>query len=150
MPRIDSMDVENGVQRFTRFLRASRFNVTEARKRVAREALSMQGHFEAAHLWGQLQKTTNISFSTVYRTLSLLVQAGLLRVIDLGDPHAHFEVTDEGHHEHLVCSHCGRVVEVEDEALNVAIAEVAQKQGFQPQGHSLRVFGLCKKCRQGG
>ncbi|MFO8034768.1 MAG: transcriptional repressor [Candidatus Bipolaricaulota bacterium] len=144
------MDVENGIERFTRFLRASRFNVTEARRRVAHEALCMEGHFEAAELWARLQKSSNISFSTVYRTLSLLVQAGLLRVIDLGDPHAHFEAADEAHHEHLVCSRCGHVVEVEDESLNQAIGEVARVRGFQPEGHSLRVFGLCKKCRQGG
>ncbi len=144
------MNVDDGVERFTRFLRASRFNVTEARRQVAREALSMHSHFEAAELWARLQKNSTISFSTVYRTLSLLVQAGLLRVIDLGDPHAHFEVADQAHHEHLVCSQCGRVVEVEDESLNEAIAEVARVRGFLPEGHSLRVFGLCKQCRQGG
>jgi len=144
------MNVENGVERFARFLRASRCNITRARRKVAREALSMDGHFEAAELWARLQEDSNISFSTVYRTLSLLVQAGLLRVIDLGDPHAHFEVADETHHEHLVCSSCGRVVEVEDESLNQAIAEVARDRGFLPEGHNLRVFGLCERCRRRG
>ncbi len=110
----------------------------------------MDGHFEAAELWARVKANSNISFSTVYRTLSLLVQAGLLRVIDLGDPHAHFEVADAGHHEHLVCSRCGHVEEVEDPTLNEAIDVVARTRGFRPEGHSLRVYGMCKKCRQGG
>jgi len=144
------MDVEAGLERFTRFLRANRCNVTDARRRVAREALSIEGHFEAADLWARLQKSTSISFSTVYRTLHLLVEAGLLRMIDLGDPHAHFEIADQGPHEHLVCTRCGVVTEVRDEGLERSIAEVARTQGFMPEGHSLRVYGLCHSCAQKG
>ncbi len=144
------MDVEAGLERFTRFLRANRCNVTDARRRVAREALSIEGHFEAADLWARLQKSTSISFSTVYRTLHLLVQAGLLHMIDLGDPHAHFEIAEQGPHEHLVCARCGRIEEVRDKGLERSIAEVARMRGFVPDGHSLRVFGLCSRCAKKG
>lgn len=142
------MEEDLALDQFTQFLRKNGHNVTQARSLIAKAALAMDRHFEAADLWAKLKKEHPVSVSTVYRTLNLLVQAGLLRVTDLGDPHAHYEVAGETHHEHLVCTQCGQVVEVEDEKLLAAIGRVAHAYGFHTQGHSLRIFGLCPHCRE--
>lgn len=135
---------------FISFLRQSGHKVTRVRRQVAKEALCMDGHFEAADLWERLRQTrvSKVSVSTVYRTLDLLVQAELLQVTDLGDPHAHYEVARGKGHEHILCIKCGQVTEVVDPELEAAIDRLARGHGFRLEGHSLRVYGICSRCQK--
>jgi Fur family ferric uptake transcriptional regulator len=94
-----------------------------------------------------LQDNADVSLATVYRVLGQPEQAGILsrRTFDAGP--AVYEIDDGGHHDHLVCVHCGRVNEFEDPAIEARQAQVAAAQGFQLSDHRLVLYGLCQHCR---
>ena len=92
---------------------------------------------------------TECDLVTVYRNLNTLEEMGMVRRFDFGDGVARFELLaegDDGHHHHLVCKRCSRVVEVEG-CFPVEIeAALARRHGFTHITHKLEFFGLCPKC----
>ena len=125
-------------------------NITRSRERIVEEVFKTHEHFDATDLWARLRDTT-ISLSTIYRTLNLLVDSGLVREVDLGDAHLHYEhVFGRRHHEHLICVGCGKVLEFFDRSLEETVLEVAERFNLQHHSHSLQIFGLCKECRGRG
>ena len=80
-----------------------------------------------------------------YRTLKVLVEAGLAHARDFGDGQTRYEVASD-HHDHLICSKCGLVLEFEDDEIEVLQEKVAQRLGgFKIVQHRLELFGLCPK-----
>jgi len=108
----------------------------------------MGGHFGVEELASRLyQRTEPVSRATVYRTVGLLESAGIIRRIDLDEPHAHYESTVGGaHHEHLICARCGKVEEVSDKLLENRIERIAQTHGFRLTRHMVQLVGLCREC----
>ena len=135
---------------FTAYLRNEGFSVTAQRKAVLTEIAAMGTHFNVEQLAQHLRKTRPpVSRATVYRTVHHLEQAGVIRKIDFDEPHAHYESTiGEPHHEHLICSSCGRVTEVADRALEKRIETIAARHGFSLEKHTVQLFGLCNRCRR--
>jgi Fur family ferric uptake transcriptional regulator len=109
----------------------------------------MEGHFEADDLAFRLRKKgSRISRATVYRTLPLLVKAGLLNRVIHGEKHQHYEhIHDEPQHDHLICLKCGGIVEFEEQSLREAEEKICGKHQFQPEKVVVEIFGYCKKCR---
>src|SRR3989338_2773439 len=90
-----------------------------------------------------------VSKATIYRTLSLLVQCGLLREVIFGEKHSHYEhVHENEHHDHLVCSGCGKIIEFTDEELERLQDAVCLQYQFLPESHRLQIQGLCKECQR--
>ena len=89
-----------------------------------------------------------VSRATVYRTLSKLVDAGLLRRLEMG-PRMFYE-HDYGYpqHEHLYCLQCGKVIEFQSPAIDAAISEVCLENNFQASGHSFVIRGTCAECNR--
>jgi Fe2+ or Zn2+ uptake regulation protein len=85
------------------------------------------------------------NYSTVFRAVSSLERDGLINRIDLGDGKLHYERTDE-HHEHIRCSDCGRVAEVEGCVLEGASSAVTNRTGFKVTSHQLLFSGICPDC----
>ncbi len=134
------------VQRFQEFLRRTGRNVTQARLKVLRAVLSHHGHFDASDIWASLRRE-HVSMATVYRTLELLEEAGLVRKVRLGDARAHYEHTlAGGDHGHLVCRNCGKVIEFPVERLRAILEESAAKYGFRVEKVLVQAVGLCDKC----
>ena len=86
--------------------------------------------------------------ATVYRVLEAFVEKGIARQVDLGKGHASFEREGASHHHHLVCTHCGRVEDVEDCDADAFAAQALErsKQFARVARHSLELFGTCKEC----
>jgi len=144
------MPGEDPVRLFKRYLKAKGLNITKTRERIVEEVFKIHEHFDASELWARLRHTS-ISLSTIYRSLDLLVDSGLVRKVDLGDAHIHYEhVFGRRHHEHLICVGCGKVLEFFDQPLEEAILEVTERFGFQHHSHSLQIFGLCRQCQGKG
>jgi len=137
--------------RFSRYLRSRGHSVTWQRTKVLEEILKVAPHFDVEELTARLQRRrAGVSRATVYRTVGHLQEGGFLRELDLDTPHAHFEVVaDRVHHEHLVCSRCGRVVEASDAALEKRIDAMARKHGFAIVRHQVQITGLCAQCSAG-
>src|SRR5437016_6241305 len=106
-------------------------------------------HFDADQLIDDLKRAGfRVSRATVYRTLNKLVDAGLLRRLELG-PRSYYE-HDYGYpqHEHLVCEKCGTMIEFQNPAVEQMIREVCQDNQFQTTGHTFIIRGVCGACNQ--
>jgi Fur family ferric uptake transcriptional regulator len=134
---------------FLAFLKARGDRVTQTRRIVLEHALGRKDHFKADDLAGDLAGGVDrVSRGTVYRTLALLVQAGIVREIRDTDTHAHFEpVFDREPHEHMICDECGKFIEFIDQGLAGHIDRACAKQKFSQRIHRVVVFGLCKDCK---
>ena len=88
--------------------------------------------------------------ATLYRALDSLTEVGIVRRIDVGHAHAHYEleVCEKHHHHHLICKMCGKIEDVElCEVRDISTATLKHSKEFSTiQGHSLEFFGVCKKC----
>lgn len=86
-------------------------------------------------------------YSTVYRTLRLLVENGYANARDFGGAHTLFEPADETHHhDHVVCLRCGKVQEFEDAEIEKLQEEAARRLGFRITSHRLELYGVCSSC----
>lgn len=138
------------VDRFTRYLRDRRLPVTRQRIEVAQSLLRMPDHPSVDRIQRDLaQRGVRVGTATVYRTLDLLVESGLVRQHDFGDGFRRFEaVAERAHHEHLICQRCGRVVEFTNERLERMVEMIADEMQFLHRQHRVEVYGLCTECRR--
>ncbi len=136
------------LERFERFLHQKDLRLTEARAAIVEAALARQGHYPIEDLIGDLKRRgIRGSKATVYRTLPLLAQAGILQAaIVAGDAKSYETTFGRHHHDHLLCSRCGKVVEFEFEAFEILQKEVAARYGFRLEGHHHELVGTCPDC----
>ncbi len=123
--------------------------LTGMRKLIVREVHATDCHFSGDDIFLRLRnKGHDISRASIFRTLPLLVDAGLLRVSLSTEKHRHYEHTlGHAHHEHLVCNRCGHVEEFHDPGLEVLLLEIAARSEYLASDHKVEVFGLCGVCR---
>lgn len=140
------------IAKFAGFLQQQGLKLTSEREALIREIFSIHYHFEADELLFKMkQNNTKISRATVYRTLELLVKSGLVRRVHLGEDHYHYEhVSGNSHHDHLICTTCGAVIEFHDEELEQRQREICERKKFTPTFHNLQILGLCDACRRKG
>ena len=147
-----SPSIDREVTRFQTFLQGQGLKLTAERTALVREIFSTHYHFEADELLFKMkEKNVKISRATVYRTLELLVKSGLVRRVHLGEDHYHYEhVTGNSHHDHLICTTCGGVIEFHDEMLEQRKREICEKKKFTPTFHNLQILGVCDSCKRKG
>jgi Fe2+/Zn2+ uptake regulation proteins len=140
------------IQRLAAFLQTQGLKMTSERGALVSEICSTHYHFEADELLLKLKdKDIKISRATVYRTLDLLVRCGMVRRVHLGEDHYHYEhVGQDSHHDHLVCTTCGNVIEFHDGILEQRQREICQKKKFLPTFHNLQILGVCESCQRKG
>lgn len=126
------------------------FRWTNQRSLIVRTALSTHEHFTAEELLEFCrQKDPKVSRATVYRTLAVLEDAGFVEGLDTGDGGRRFEhVIGHEHHDHMVCLHCGTILEFRDDELEKRQEAAARRLGFRIERHSLRIYGTCRECRR--
>src|SRR5712691_1645604 len=144
--------VQKEVDRFAGFLQQQGQKLTAERAALVREIFATHYHFEADELLFKMkEKSLKISRATIYRTLELLVKSGMVRRVHLGEDHYHYEcVTGNSHHDHLICTTCGTVIEFHDPILEERQIEICQRKKFTPTFHNLQILGLCDSCRRKG
>jgi len=106
-------------------------------------------HLSTEELYLKLKESMpGIGFATVYRTLKLFAESGIAREIQFGDGQTRYEHLHAGeHHDHLVCTRCGAIMEFENETIEKLQAEVARNHGFTITNHKLELYGICAKCK---
>jgi Fur family transcriptional regulator, ferric uptake regulator len=134
---------------FLTFLKEHGLKWTSGREEVFREAVATEGHFEPEELAYRLRKRgSRISKATVYRTLPLLIKAGLIKEVIHGEKHHHYEhIHEEKDHDHLICLRCGKIIEFEEESLREIEGRICKKHAFRPERILVEIFGYCKECR---
>lgn len=138
------------LERFRRWLRDHRLPVTRPRDLVAETVLGSEDHLSVDAIARRLrERGLGVGTATIYRTLELLVKAGIVRAHEFGEGYRRYEpAAGEGGHEHLVCARCGRVVEFANERLERMLPVIADEYAFRHQRHRVEIFGTCRDCLQ--
>ncbi|MCB0327297.1 MAG: transcriptional repressor [Bdellovibrionales bacterium] len=119
------------------------------REIIAQEFFKTKGHVSVEDLYDRTRKVNSkIGIATVYRTMNLLQDCGLAvrRDFDTGQPA--FELETEQHHDHLICTSCGKIVEFFWEEIEKNQNHIAKKHGFELQHHKMELYGVCKACQK--
>jgi Fur family transcriptional regulator, ferric uptake regulator len=142
------------LERFEKFLEGRDLRLTEARAAIVEAALARSGHYPIDELISDLKKRgIRGSKATVYRTLPLLAEAGILQPAVLAGDAKSYETTfGKEHHDHLICCRCRKVIEFGFEAFEILQREVAGKYGFRLEAHHHELLGTCPEClaKEGG
>lgn len=138
------------VERFRAYLRRKELPVTSQRLVIAGLLLHAPGHLSAEDVALQVQAEGHkVGLATVYRTIDLLVDSGLVVERDFGEGFRRFEpARDMPRHEHLLCSMCGAVEEFRDERIEEITRHVATVRGFSRERHQLVIHGVCHACQR--
>jgi len=139
--------------RLQQFIHSKGLRNTPQRDSIVETIFSSDEHFTADDLWEKIRKTqSRTSRATIYRTLSLLVEAGLLHEIDLGDDQKTYDPNfiDSPAHNHLVCIDCGKIIEFEDANILLLNDCAARRLGFRPSKQSLKIEACCEQLRLHG
>ena len=150
MPQTQPEPPDGLAERFAQYLTERRLPVTRQRLEVAEAVVRVADHPSIERIRRDLeQRGIRVGTATVYRTIDLLVESGLVREHDFGEGYRRFEaMPDRAHHEHLVCQRCGTVVEFTNERLERMLEMVADEMNFVHRRHRVEVFGLCAECRR--
>lgn len=115
------------------------------------DAFTPGAHLSADAVYAHLEGIApEINRSTVYRTLELFRDIGLITETDLGGGMRHYELLDAERHHHLVCRYCQRQIELDDDIVAPLRDDIRQRYGFEPGIDHLAVFGKCETCRSTG
>jgi len=135
-------------QIFQNFASSKGLKSTKQRDTILDCFLSCDQHLSTEELYLKLKESMpGIGFATVYRTLKLFAESGIAREIQFGDGQTRYEHLHAGeHHDHLVCTRCGAIMEFENETIEKLQAEVAKNHGFTIINHKLELYGICKNC----
>lgn len=132
-----------------RRLRASHKRLTPQRKMVLTILAEARGHLDAHDIYDRARlKDDRLSLSTVYRTLSVLKETGVIRELHLGHDHHYYELDGKDGHSHLVCLDCGRVIEVDSSPFAEAALITGKAHGFKVASAQVELRGYCSRCRQ--
>ncbi|MDG2034105.1 MAG: Fur family transcriptional regulator [Rhodospirillales bacterium] len=117
--------------------------MTEQRRVIARVLSEARDHPDVEELFRRSATfDDNISIATVYRTVRLFEEAGLLDRHDFGDGRARYEESSDDHHDHLIDVHSGQVIEFHDEEVEELQRKIAEKHGFKLVDHRMELFGV--------
>ena len=131
-------------------LKEKGFKLTPQRIMILQVLHSAEGHITAEEIYQQIKSCfPGINISTVYRTLELLKSLGLVTETDFGDGVLRYHHIEKGHHHHLICRKCHKVIDVDEEDLEPLRQSLMEKHGFLPELRHLAIFGLCRECREG-
>lgn len=140
-------------KRFLEFLAGRNLRVTAQRQAIIDTVFSTQRHFTAEQLlaWSR-RRDRSVSRATVYRTLPLLTESGLVREMDFGKDYKFYDpnYAAHPHHNHIVCQDCEKIVEFESSKIEHLENEISRRLGFSVQAHRLQITARCEELQKLG
>ena len=139
------------ISKFKDSLKEKGYKLTPQRRAIVDIMINNEGnHLTAEEIYDLVKvDCPEIGLATVYRTIVLLEELGILSKIDLGDNCSRYELVheEESHqHHHLICTSCGKIIEVEDDLLEDLESKIEEKYEFHIKNHSLKFYGICNDC----
>lgn len=148
-PKPEDPRSEALVKSFREYLTREGMKSTRQRDLIAAAFAQVEGHVSVEELLATVrERDGSVGYATVYRTLKLLVDAGLASLRNFGEGFARYEPLDEEHHDHLICEMCQKIVEFHDEFIERRQDQVAEDMGFRLTHHRHELFGVCTDCRR--
>lgn len=122
---------------------ANGLRMTEQRRVIARVLEGSNDHPDVEELYARAStQDPNISIATVYRTVKLFEEAGILEKLEFGDGRARYEDAERDHHDHLIDMNSGEVIEFVDPEIEALQDKIAEKLGYRLMGHKLELYGV--------
>lgn len=143
-----AMDTEAAEAEFRRYLKSRSVKFTQPRQRILDAVLGINEHFEAEQvLFALQQQSLRVAKATIYRTLPLLVDCGILKQVRFDVKQAHYELAfGEDAHDHMVCRRCGRIIEFGSDDVIKLRKRLARAHRFRAIAHRFQISGLCEEC----
>ncbi len=137
-------------EKLSSFLKEKGFKSTRQRDIITSAFLKTGEHVTAEDLYKKInRKHKDIGFTTVYRTLKLLKKSGLATESIFADNLTRYEpLSEENHHDHLVCLNCGSITEFENSKIERLQEKIADEFGFHTVSHKMDLYGYCEECRK--
>lgn len=130
-----------------RYMAAQGLKTTRQRTLILETFFTAGGHLSVEELLELVRKSdSRISAATVYRTMRLLSDCGVAHARHFGDGQTRYELATD-HHDHLICTSCGEIVEFEEEKIEELQDRIAKEHGFELTHHKMELYGLCPKCQ---
>jgi Fur family ferric uptake transcriptional regulator len=140
-------------EKFRTFLEGRSLRITAQRQAIIDTVFSTEEHFTAEQLleWAR-HRDRSVSRATVYRTLPLLTQSGLVKELDFGKDRKIYDpnYADHPNHNHIICNDCSKIVEFESERIERIECEISEKLGFSVQSQRVQIHGDCEQLKRLG
>ena len=140
-------------RRFMDFLAQKNLRLTAQRQAIIDTAFSTRQHFTAEQLlaWSR-RRDKSVSRATVYRTLPLLTESGLVREMDFGKDYKFYDpnYAEHPHHNHIICQDCEKIVEFDSPKIERLESEISQRLGFSVKTHRLQITASCEELKKLG
>src|SRR5436309_13601504 len=140
-------------KRFMAFLESRKLRLTSQRQAIIDSVFCTEEHFTAEQLlaWAR-QRDSSVSRATVYRTLPLLTESGLVREMDFGKDYKFYDPNYAEHpnHSHIICQDCERIVEFESDKIERLENEISHRLGFEVKSQRLQITGRCEELKKLG
>ena len=140
-------------EKFMGFLAQKNLRVTSQRQAIIDTVFSTDKHFTAEQLlaWSR-RRDRSVSRATVYRTLPLLTESGLVREMDFGKDYKFYDpnYADHPNHNHIICNDCERIVEFESDQIEKLEGEITRRLGFSIKAQRLQITGTCEELKKLG
>ena len=143
------MSSRNSKEDFHAYLTTQKLKSTRQREIILDEFLRVGEHLSTEELYLRLREQhPHIGYATVHRTLTLFAECGIAEPRHFGDGQTRYESRDgEEHHDHLICTDCGAIVEFENSQIEALQESVARQNGFHIMRHRLELYGRCRACQ---
>jgi len=139
------------LDKFRALLKSNALKFTKQRELILKFLYENEGHFTPEDIYMLIKKEypdINIGIATVYRTLTLLENEGIASSISFGTQGKKYELGLKKHHDHLICTSCGEIIEFFDETIEKQQEMIAEKYHFLMTDHTMKIIGLCETCQQ--
>lgn len=142
------MKLEEKMKLLRGYIENKGLKFTNQRDCIARVFFRARSHISLDELTGRVKKEIpQTGYATVYRTMRLLVDSGLALTRQFGDNQTRYEnLPATGHHDHLICVKCSRIVEFQNQKIEDLQNETAAEYGFTVINHKLELYGYCPEC----
>jgi len=139
------------LETFKKLLKENGLKFTQQRELVFKVLYDNEGHFtpeDLSDLIKKQQPDLAISIPTIYRTLALLEESGIVNSLSFGAKGKKYEFGLKEHHDHLICTQCGKLIEFQDEMIEKRQEEIAKKFNFKMTDHTMNITGICETCQE--
>ncbi len=141
---------EEVIDELKKIVKQKGLKYTEQREIVLNILINAEGHLSAEEIYNLIKskkRESSIGIATVYRALSFLEEVNLITSIAFGADGKKYESNTKEHHDHLICTNCGKIVEFMDNEIEKRQDNVAKKNNFKITSHSMQLYGVCDTCQ---
>jgi Fur family ferric uptake transcriptional regulator len=139
------------LDKFKTLLKENSLKFTKQRELILKFLYENEGHFTPEDIYMRIKKSypdITIGIATIYRTLTLLENEGMASSLSFGAQGKKYELGLKKHHDHLICTSCGEIIEFFDETIEQQQEKIAANFNFKMTDHTMKIIGLCESCQE--